>query len=66
MKLSMPLPRTPGGRVYRFSPNEDAHPRHFVIGNVLAEVPLTDASVRRFADEEIGEVRNRHDRRPAE
>ena len=42
MKLSMPLPRTPGGRVYRFSPNEDAHPRHFVIGNVLAEVPLTE------------------------
>jgi len=41
MKLSMPLPRTPGGRVYRFSPNENAHPRHFVIGDVLAEVPLT-------------------------
>lgn len=41
MKLSMPLPRTPEGRVYRFSPNEDAHPRHFVIGDVLAEVPLT-------------------------
>lgn len=30
--LSIPLPRTPGGRTYRYSPNETAHPRHFVIG----------------------------------
>ena len=42
MKLSVPLPRTPEGRVYRFSPNKDAHPRHFGIGNVIAEVPLTE------------------------
>jgi hypothetical protein len=42
MKLSLPVPRTPDGRIYRFSPNEDAHPRHFVIGNVVADVPLTD------------------------
>lgn len=41
MELSIPLPQTPGRRVYRFSPNEDAHPRHFAMGNVLAEVPLT-------------------------
>lgn len=41
MKLSLPVPHTPDGRVYRFSPNEDAHPRHFVIGNVVAEVTLT-------------------------
>lgn len=32
MELSVPLPRTPNGRVYRFSPNEAAHPRHFLIG----------------------------------
>lgn len=42
MKLGLPLPRTPDGRVYRFSPNEDAHPRHFVIGEVVSDVTLTD------------------------
>ncbi|RRN65998.1 hypothetical protein [Caulobacter sp. 602-1] len=41
MKLSLPVPRTPDGRAYRFSPNEDAQPRHFVIGSVVADVPLT-------------------------
>jgi len=41
MRLSLPIPRTPDGRAYRFSPNEDAHPRHFVMGNVVADVPLT-------------------------
>lgn len=43
MKLSYPAPRTPSGRVYRFSPNEQAHPRHFVLGEVVAEIALTDA-----------------------
>jgi hypothetical protein len=28
MKLAIPLPRTPSGRAYRYSPNEDAHPRY--------------------------------------
>jgi len=43
MKLSYPVPRTPDGRVYRFSPNEDAHPRHFVLGEVVAQITLTSA-----------------------
>lgn len=43
MKLSYPAPRTPNGRVYRFSPNEKAHPRHFVLGDVVAEITVTDA-----------------------
>lgn len=34
MELSIPPPRTPDGRVYRWSPNEDAHPRLFVLGDV--------------------------------
>ena len=34
MELSFPLPRTPEGRVYRYSPNAQAHPRHFVLGEV--------------------------------
>jgi hypothetical protein len=32
MHLGLPLPKTPDGRVYRYSPNVDAHPRHFVLG----------------------------------
>ena len=37
MKLGIPLPRTPAGRVYRFSPNEEAYPRHFLLGDRGAE-----------------------------
>ena len=33
MKLEVPVPKTPDGRVYRYSPNELAHPRHFVLGD---------------------------------
>jgi hypothetical protein len=43
MKLSYPAPRTPSGRVYRLSPNEHAHPRHFVLGGVVADIDVTDA-----------------------
>lgn len=43
MRLSLPVPRTPSGRIYRFSPNETAHPRHFVLGQAVADIPLTDA-----------------------
>jgi hypothetical protein len=43
MKLSYPAPRTPNGRVYRLSPNEHAHPRHFVLGSVVADIEVTDA-----------------------
>jgi hypothetical protein len=32
MQLAIPLPTTPEGRVYRYSPNEGAHPRHFLLG----------------------------------
>ncbi len=38
MDLSIPLPRTPEGRVYRYSPNADAHPRHFVLGERVTEI----------------------------
>jgi hypothetical protein len=43
MELSYPAPRTPDGRVYRLSPNPQAHPRHFVIGDVVADIDLTGA-----------------------
>ena len=32
MTLGIPLPKTPDGRVYRYSPNENAHPRLFLLG----------------------------------
>lgn len=51
MRLGLPAPRTPDGRVYRLSPNENAQPRHFVLGEVVAEVPLTDALRARMKHE---------------
>jgi hypothetical protein len=42
MELEVPLPRTPDGRVYRFSPNENAKPRHFVMGNVNPAFVIRD------------------------
>ena len=51
MKLSYPAPRTPDGRVYRFSPNEKAHPRHFVLGSVVANIELNDALRTRMKQE---------------
>lgn len=48
MELAIPLPKTPDGRVYRFSPNEEAHPRHFVIGPVAAEIEMSEASRARM------------------
>lgn len=35
MELSIPVPKTPDGRVYRYLPNVDAHPRHFVLGETV-------------------------------
>lgn len=40
MQLSIPVPLTPDGRAYRFSPNEQAFPRHFVLGNRLPDFPV--------------------------
>lgn len=47
MELAIPPPRTPDGRVYRYSPNEKATPRHFVMGGVQEGfVPTADAQKR--------------------
>ena len=51
MELAIPLPRTPEGRVYRYSPNEDAHPRHFVIGDRTAEVSVEEPKRERMRQE---------------
>ncbi len=42
MQLKIPLPKTPEGRVYRFSPNEAAEPRHFVLGDVDRPDSITE------------------------
>lgn len=51
MQLSYPAPRTPNGRVYRLSPNEHAHPRHFVLGGVTTVISVTDAHRARMKQE---------------
>src|ERR1051325_6389349 len=46
-QLEIPPPRTPDGRVYRFSPNESAHPRHFVLGDYDKDfVPSAQSGAR--------------------
>lgn len=42
LELAIPIPRTPDGRAYRFSPNENAHPRHFVIGEAIRPDDISD------------------------
>jgi hypothetical protein len=46
--LGVPLPKTPNGRVYRFSPNEAAHPRHFVLGHTVRNVEPSAAMLARM------------------
>lgn len=41
MNLAIPLPRTPSGRIYRLSPNLEAYPRHFLIGQVAVHPEAT-------------------------
>jgi hypothetical protein len=48
MKLGIPPPRTPDGRVYRYSPNENAHPRHFVLGPFDSEFVISEESRTRM------------------
>ena len=42
MKLGIPVPKTPDGRAYRYSPNPDAFPRHFVLGDRVLAIELDD------------------------
>lgn len=48
MDLSIPIPKTPEGRVYRYSPNEHAPPRHFVLGDAPETFSFTEAARRRM------------------
>jgi hypothetical protein len=48
IKLGIPLPKTPDGRVYRYSPNENAHPRHFVLGERVEGFSLPESMTPRM------------------
>src|SRR5262245_8468618 len=48
MQLSIPLPTTPDGRVYRYSPNESAHPRHFLLGGRVESFQQQEAMTPRM------------------
>jgi hypothetical protein len=39
--LHIPIPKTADGRVYRYSPNDRAYPRHFVLGNSVPGFEIT-------------------------
>ena len=48
LDLSLPIAKTPNGRVYQYSPNEKALPRHFVLGNFDEAFVITDAARKRM------------------
>ena len=48
LQLTIPLPKTPDGRVYRFSPNEAAQPRHFVLGAFDRPAEINDTAHARM------------------
>lgn len=48
MTLGIPLPKTPDGRVYRYSPNENAHPRLFLLGNRITDFALPEGMTPRM------------------
>ncbi|MGY3138338.1 hypothetical protein ACVWZM_009020 [Bradyrhizobium sp. USDA 4501] len=48
LTLEIPLPKTPDGRVYRYSPNENAHPRLFLLGDRVPEFILPEALTTRM------------------
>ena len=48
MDLGIPLPKTPDGRVYRYSPNEKALPRHFVLGDAPKGFEPTEEARKRM------------------
>jgi hypothetical protein len=49
MQLGIPLPKTPDGRVYRYSPNENAHPRLFLLGDRVEGFALPETMSARMS-----------------
>jgi hypothetical protein len=48
LQLSVPLPKTPEGRIYRYSPNENAHPRLFLLGSRVPDFVLPETLTPRM------------------
>jgi hypothetical protein len=48
IQLGVPLPKTPDGRVYRYSPNENAHPRLFLLGDRVPDFALPETLTARM------------------
>lgn len=42
MELALPLPRSPSGKVYRYSPNPEATPRLFLVGGAPEDRAIAD------------------------
>lgn len=42
MQLAYPAPKSPSGKVYQYSPNPDAAPRLFLIGDVPADRTISE------------------------
>jgi hypothetical protein len=51
LQLSIPVPRTTSGRIYRYSPNEHAYPRHFLLGDVSRPEVVTSVMKARMQQE---------------
>ena len=48
MLLAIKPPATPSGRIYRMSPNKDAHPQHFVMGSPFPNFEITAEARKRM------------------
>jgi len=53
LQLSIPLPKTPDGRVYRYSPNENAHPRLFLLGDRVPDFALPETLTARMTHAQV-------------
>jgi hypothetical protein len=49
MQLEILLPKMPDGRVYRYSPNENAHPRFFLLGDRVEGFALPETRSARMS-----------------
>ena len=48
IQLGIPLAKTADGRVYRYSPNENAHPRLFLLGDRVPDFALPETLTARM------------------
>jgi len=48
MELSVPMPKTPSGKIYNYSPNPEAAPRLFLIGNAPEVRSIAEARQHRI------------------